>query len=452
MNTLTPDVKLVLDRNCIVREAVAANDVAGETVSNWVGKPWAETVSGIDPDDLSSLVLNTGNENVSQIFHLAQKFPSGLVAPFEYLAFRRENGGGFVAVGRDVRVVANLQSRLAAARQSMERDYWKMRELESRYRSLYEAASDPLLLVDADSLIVKEANPAAYALLGMPAQDDDKVISPELLDALASADRKLAATTLGRARDYGSSPRILVRVGPSEEAYMLHARALDEEPGGKLLMVHLMPAGEAPARAAAAPLEAYSVSQIFELSPDAIVVLDGQGTILEANRSFLGLIEESTSAPVIGAPLSRWLGGHGRDLAMLIDSLRLCQSVRQFPTGITGSLGGSLEVEVAAVMKSTPKPGFIVMYIRDVERRPQSSTQANALVQAIDAMSSRLGQATLKEIVAAAVGWVERYYIEAALEAVEGNRTAAARILGISRQGLYDKLARYEIDERTEIQ
>lgn len=70
------------------------------------------------------------------------------------------------------------------------------------------------------------------------------------------------------------------------------------------------------------------------------------------------------------------------------------------------------------------------------------------LLQFLREMSSQLGQASLKEIVSTAVGLVERYYIEVALEAADDNRTAAARMLGVSRQGLYDKLARYGLDTR----
>ena len=41
---------------------------------------------------------------------------------------------------------------------------------------------------------------------------------------------------------------------------------------------------------------------------------------------------------------------------------------------------------------------------------------------------------------------VERHYIDAALELTGGNRTAAAELLGLSRQSLYAKLNRYGPD------
>jgi len=447
LNTLTPDVKIILDAECIVRQVTTANDVSDEAVNRWIGKPWAETVSGIDPSVLSSLVLGNRDESVSPIFHLTQRFPSGLVAPFEYLTFRRDNGSEYVAIGRDVRLVASLQSRLAAARQSMERDYWKMRDLESRYRSLYEASSDPLLLIDSDSLKVAEANPAAIAVLGLGASDGNGIRPASILDSIDDGDRDLAIATLKRARQSGGAPRILVRIGRQAESFMLHARTLEQEEG-RLLLVHLMPVTEAPARRGVNQEEVFSTGQIFDLSPDAIVVLDEQGSIVHANKSFLGFVEEATLASIVGAPLSRWLGNPGGDLRMLIDSLHLCETVRQFPTTIKGSLGNNTQVEVSAVLKSKPGPAFIAMYIRDIGRRLQPSDQSEMLLEIFTGMTGQLGQASLKNVVSSAVGLVERYYIEAALEAVEGNRTAAARMLGVSRQGFYDKLARYRIDSR----
>jgi transcriptional regulator PpsR len=192
----------------------------------------------------------------------------------------------------------------------------------------------------------------------------------------------------------------------------------------------------------------FSAEQIFDLSPDGIVVLDEQGQILHANKSFLGLAEEATLSPIIGVPLGRWFGGSGGDLEMLVDSLRLCASVRQFPATIKGSLGGSTLVEVSALLNSNPPPAFIAMYIREVGMRLEASDQSELLLEFLGGVAGRLGEASLKEVVSSAVGLVERYYIEAALDAVDGNRTAAARILGVSRQGFYDKLARYRIGER----
>ena len=197
LKTLMPDLRIVLDPDCVVRQAITANNISNEIVSQWVGNSWAGTVDGIEPAALADLVLDSRKEGVSPIFHLLQNFPSGLQAQFEYLIFCRDNGRDFVAIGR------NLQP---------------------------------------------------------------------------SADRH---------------------------------------------------------------------------------------------------------------------PGHCSHCATTNDSLPIIESL----TGVTG----------------------------------------------------RLGEASMKEVVSSAVGLVERYYVEAALKAVDGNRTAAARLLGISRQGFYDKLARYRIDEHSNI-
>ena len=55
---------------------------------------------------------------------------------------------------------------------------------------------------------------------------------------------------------------------------------------------------------------------------------------------------------------------------------------------------------------------------------------------------------TLREIVQETVSSVERNCVETALELAKGNRTAAAEMLGVSRQSLYSKLSRYALDPK----
>jgi len=71
--------------------------------------------------------------------------------------------------------------------------------------------------------------------------------------------------------------------------------------------------------------------------------------------------------------------------------------------------------------------------------------QQTQLQQTLHALTNRLGRAPLKVLVNEAVGLVERHCIESALAATSGNRSAAAKLLGLSRQSLYMKLARYGI-------
>ncbi len=76
-----------------------------------------------------------------------------------------------------------------------------------------------------------------------------------------------------------------------------------------------------------------------------------------------------------------------------------------------------------------------------------SPNEGTASVQsALAAVIEQTGKTSLRVLVRDAVGLVERHYIDAALQLAEGNRTAAAELLGLSRQGFYKKLAQYEME------
>jgi DNA-binding NtrC family response regulator len=127
LRTLVPDVKIILDSNCVIRQVTTANDVSDEGLDQWTGRPWADTVSGIEPAVLTELVLGARRESVSPIFQLVQNFPSGQKVPFDYLVFCRDNGRDFVVVGRDLRRIASQLS---------------------RYGSRHEATGDPLRMIE----------------------------------------------------------------------------------------------------------------------------------------------------------------------------------------------------------------------------------------------------------------------------------------------------------------
>ena len=84
----------------------------------------------------------------------------------EYTTVRLGGKAGLIAIGRNLQAVAELQSRLIAAQQAMEQEYWKLREVETRYRLLFDASNEAVLLLKADTLRIMEANPAAIRAAG----------------------------------------------------------------------------------------------------------------------------------------------------------------------------------------------------------------------------------------------------------------------------------------------
>jgi PAS domain-containing protein len=76
--------------------------------------------------------------------------------------------GPLVAIGRDMRSLAGLQQRLVDAQHALERDYWRLRSVETRFRLLFDMASEAIVVVDAGTARILEANPAALEFFGLP--------------------------------------------------------------------------------------------------------------------------------------------------------------------------------------------------------------------------------------------------------------------------------------------
>ena len=153
--------------------------------------------------DVRRLILDARETGVSAFRQVTQRFPSGLELPMEYTTVRLGTRSGLVAIGKNLLAVAELQSRLVAAQQAMERDYWKLREVETRYRHLFDSSNDAVLMVRATNLRIVEANPVAIRALGLAPAGRD------LLGEIALADREPFQTMLSRVREFGKAPAML---------------------------------------------------------------------------------------------------------------------------------------------------------------------------------------------------------------------------------------------------
>lgn len=79
------------------------------------------------------------------------------------------------------------------------------------------------------------------------------------------------------------------------------------------------------------------------------------------------------------------------------------------------------------------------------DRSDGIAEQHTQLLRLLQPLTAKLGETPLKVLVSETVVVIERHFIEAALANTDGNRSAAAKMLGLSRQSLYVKLARYGI-------
>jgi transcriptional regulator PpsR len=188
------------------------------------------------------------------------------------------------------------------------------------------------------------------------------------------------------------------------------------------------------------------IERLIERIPDGFVVLDREGVIRRANQAFLDLVQVGSKGSVEGERLRRWFGRPGADLTTLVAEVHRQGAVRLFPTALHGELGTETEVDVSAAGSADTQPGYIAILLRRVDQALEARGGAKPLEQVLDPKHNPIGRTPLRELVRSTAGVVERHYIEAALELTNGNRTAAAELLGLSRQSLYAKLNRYGLD------
>src|SRR5271165_3164017 len=187
--TVQPDITLLLDMEGVIREATLSPAMSAESVDGWLGRPWVEVAGDMGGDKVKRMVDDARVTGISAFRQFNQRFPSVLEIPMEYTTVLLGGRAGMLAVGKNLQAVAELQSRLIAAQQTMERDYWKLREVETRYRLLFDASNEAVLILKAANLRIVEANPAALQALQITPQSRDDVAGHEFLPILPSQDR-----------------------------------------------------------------------------------------------------------------------------------------------------------------------------------------------------------------------------------------------------------------------
>jgi transcriptional regulator PpsR len=424
-----PDVTLQLDLDGVIRGASLANSISTEAVDSWVGRKWADTVEQPGSASVLGMVADARVNGVSDFREVRQRFPSGLELPMEYNTVRLGGQAGLLAVGKNLQAVAGAQSRLILSQHAREQDAWKLRELETRNRLLFDASDDPILLLHADDLHVVEANPAAIRAGALDAGRDFPA-------AIAPRDRDAFDAMMGQVAEQGRAQGVVMHIGTGSVPWLVRASraAADPEP---IFLLRLSPAAQSARRGAT------SVEELIERMPDGFALVDEAGRVRRGNRAFFDLVQMTAPAAVIGQPISRWLSQPGADASVLLASLRRHRVVRNFATALHGELGTEASVEISGA--ADDESGHAGLLLRDVSRRQTAA--AASLLAPLTTLDAQIGTTPLLQLVREAADQIERHCIETALFRAAGNRTAAASALGLSRQSLYAKLSRYDITD-----
>jgi transcriptional regulator PpsR len=406
-------------------------------LTEWEGTQLSEVLTIESRKKLDARLndLDGGRPSVSvEINHVGLQ---GWDFPVRYALHRMGPDGSLLMVGRDLRMLAEVQQQLVTAQLALERDYEAQRELDTRYRVLMEMTREPVMMVSMASGRITDVNPAAALLLGgtradlvgsAVAQEFDGRRRGEFLDTLANA----AAT------DAGTQVELTAR--RSQRKVMVTPR-LFRAAGERLFLCVIDPAE----RRGHVPDElGENLARLFHEGVDGIVFADGDGVIRAANESFLNLTDASGIAAVRGRSLADYLARGAVDLRVLLDNVKRTGQIRFFPTRLTTDFSGQLAVEISASwLNDRPNPS-LVLVIRDASRADAVRRSGSGLSDdAAPSVMELVGSSTLKDIVAETTDVIEKICIDTALELTRNNRVAAAEMLGLSRQSLYVKLRKY---------
>ena len=444
--TVANDITLIVDGHGIVRDLSSSiEDQPGDALGPWIGRALVDTVAIESRPKIESMLRDVVSTGVAgprwrQINALVDGSASLPLA----LAAVPIGGGRSLVCGRDLRAIAALQQRLVEAQQAMERDYWKFRHAETRYRHLFQVASEAVLVVDATTQKVLEANPAAAQLVGSGGpQGLVGQVFPLGMDARsAEGINNLLAGVRATGRAESARAELLEARGEVSVSVSMYRQDRTTH-----FVVRLSPA-QATAVAEAVPGASAMLLKLVQTAPDCLVVTDIDGRVMSANVSFIELVQMTTEDQVRGETLDRWLGRTGVDLSVLISNLRQRGSVRLFATTLRGEYGAVTDVEISATMVPHGDRPFLGFTIRDIGRRLTGEVRSKReLPRSVGQLTELVGRVPLKDIVGETTDLIEQLCIEAALELTHDNRASAAEMLGLSRQSLYVKLRRYGVGD-----
>ncbi len=434
------DIALVLDSKGVIRDLTYDNDdLPRDWADQWIGRSWLDTVTAESRIKVEAMLRDAQAGTPPRWRHVNHPLPRNADIPVQYSVVRIGGEGKMVAVGRDLRPSAALQQRLVEAQQSMERDYSRLRHVEMRYRLLFQMTHEAIVIVDANTYKILEANPAADALLGHAVGG---VAGRTLTETLDTADTPALQLLLAGVRATGRADEGQARSGFGRDLQV--TCSLFRQDAASLFLVRLIPLT---AERAESPVILPHHLQIVDSMPDGFVVTDAEGRIIDANAAFLDLAQLAAEEQARGQSLERWLGRPGVDLGVLMANLRQHGSVRLYATTFHGEYGAGTQIEVSAgTVPSAGQPRF-GFAIRDVGRRLATETRKKELPRAVEQLTELVGRVPLKDLVRETTDVIERLCIEAALELTGDNRASAAEILGLSRQSLYVKLRRYGLGD-----
>lgn len=446
------DITLLVDGAGIVRGVSMSDRLGGVDAAAVQDMPVSALVERRDRPGLDSLLAAAagGKGGAAELRHLP---PAPTAAPVRYTALCRDDGA-ILLVGR---VITGARPPAGALRALVgDRDAGRRHAVEARYKALFETAAEAVLIVSLDAGLVEEANPRALAALGAAPDVSGRPLAAlfDLRDTVR-LDRHLAL-----ARDGGEFPPLSVLCAGSGRTLALQGRVFRAFDRTQLMLRLAEPgAVGTDQRSPAIAL----VARLMRDSSNALALTDRSGRVIWTNAAF----------DALGSGLGR--GMHGRTLAELtefsapaLDAIlqgardrgRISLADARLRLGASRSAPDSADAPAIRPAAALAEGRLTVIALPDdcaagfgLVFRPFGQPAAEAVATVPDLQAGAdadpgadaTGGAGLKELLRDTTDTIERSCIEAALRLTGGNRAAAAKVLGLSRQSLYVKMRRFQL-------
>lgn len=434
------DVVLSIDSSGVVTDArITRPDSTLLRQLNWQGSPFVGNVVDAQVERAQqTLGWCAANPGQATSLTLTHRLDDGLVsATVRYVFCFCEDTGFIIAAGQDKAELTEAKQQLVNAQLAMERDYWSLRQTETRYRHILDLAHEGFLILDDSSQRILEANGAASTLLNRAEQS---LVGQLFATDIAPDTRQQITQLIESARTTGAASGLVGGVPASDSNLLMEFEYLSQSAGAVILVRMTASDGNLG--------HSHDSNDWFNQVPDAILQLDNSGRIVHTNRVFLEWMQETSLRHVIGRSADEWLGRTGVDLQVLLDNLIQRSTVTRYASTLRTRAGVSSDVEISASAHGSSGRREYVLFIRDTSRRIQRDDPVmSSLPASIEQITNRVGQTPLKELVRESTDVIEALCIESALKLTRNNRASAAELLGLSRQSLYTKLRRFGIGE-----
>lgn len=427
------DITLVLDdQGLIVDTAFDPREFPG--FEGWEGTNWIETVTIESRGKVMEMLAAARRGEVQHWRQVNHPTRDGDI-PIRYAVLKVNGGQHRIAFGRDMREAGKLQQRLLQVQQSLERDYLRMRQLEARYRMMFETSGEAVVIAEAATLRIREANPAAHSMMGAR---NGALTGKKLSSLVDKASRDPLQTLVGGALASDATTPAEITLAKGSRKVMMAVSGFAQDRGQFLLIRIASEAAEEASNISSPALD------LVDEMPDGFVIADANLDIVSANHAFVEMVQASGLDPIRGKHLANWIGRPGIDLDLIEGQIDQHGSARNVSTVLRH--GDDMEgepVELSAVRGSGTE-GLYAFVIRPIGRRLRDLPPGTQdMPRSVEQLTDLVGRMSLKDIVRESTDLIERMCIEAALQYTSDNRASAAEILGLSRQSLYSKLHRH---------